>query len=453
MPPILDQFGKPMARRPANLRHWRQMLARYDAAQTTDENMRHWANADGLSADAANSPEVRRKLRNRSRYEAANNSYCRSMVDTLAYDVVGTGPRLQLLTGNKDADALIEREFASWAKAIRLAKKLRTLRKAKAVDGEGFGLLVTNSRLRTAVTLDLRLIEADQVATPDYWMLDDNAVDGIRFHADGEPREYHVLRTHPGSDTWGLAAAVSSFDPWPAASVIHIFRADRAGQHRGIPETTPALPLFGQLRRFTLATLAAAETAADFAAVIQSRGPADTGLAPVGSGGEELAAPEPMDVFELAQRMVTVMPEGYELGQIRSEHPSTTYGEFKREILAEAFAALVMPYNVGAHDSSEFNYASGKLDRLTYARAVRVEQSEWEIDCLDRVFWAWYDEAALIPGYLRRRRPNGSSPGTGTAWRTSIPRRRPSRRKSGCAAGRRRIRPTTPRPAWTIRPR
>jgi len=134
--------------------------------------------------------------------------------------------------------------------------------------------------------------------------------------------------------------------------------------------------------------------------VIQSRGPADTGLAPVGSGGEELAAPEPMDVFELAQRMVTVMPEGYELGQIRSEHPSTTYGEFKREILAEAFAALVMPYNVGAHDSSEFNYASGKLDRLTYARAVRVEQSEWEIDCLDRVFWAWFDEAALIPGYL-----------------------------------------------------
>ena len=49
--------------------------ARYDAAATTDANRKHWANADGLSADAAASPEVRRILRNRARYEAANNSY------------------------------------------------------------------------------------------------------------------------------------------------------------------------------------------------------------------------------------------------------------------------------------------------------------------------------------------------------------------------------------------
>ena len=38
---------------------------------TNDENRRHWANADGLSANAANSPDVRRLLRNRARYETA----------------------------------------------------------------------------------------------------------------------------------------------------------------------------------------------------------------------------------------------------------------------------------------------------------------------------------------------------------------------------------------------
>ncbi len=72
--------------------------ARYDAAATTDANRKHWANADGLSADAAASPEVRRILRNRARYEAANNSYAAGIVATLANDVVGTGPRLQVLT-------------------------------------------------------------------------------------------------------------------------------------------------------------------------------------------------------------------------------------------------------------------------------------------------------------------------------------------------------------------
>jgi len=52
----------------------RVIRAKFDSAQTTPENRRHWANADGLAADAAANPEVRRTLRNRSRYEVANNS-------------------------------------------------------------------------------------------------------------------------------------------------------------------------------------------------------------------------------------------------------------------------------------------------------------------------------------------------------------------------------------------
>jgi hypothetical protein len=74
--------------------------ARFDAAQTTPDNRRHWANADALAADAAASPEVRRTLRNRARYEVANNSYARGIVLTLANDVIGTGPRLQMLLGD-----------------------------------------------------------------------------------------------------------------------------------------------------------------------------------------------------------------------------------------------------------------------------------------------------------------------------------------------------------------
>jgi hypothetical protein len=37
--------------------------AKYDAATTSEDNRRHWANADGLSANAANRPEARRVLR------------------------------------------------------------------------------------------------------------------------------------------------------------------------------------------------------------------------------------------------------------------------------------------------------------------------------------------------------------------------------------------------------
>ncbi len=39
---------------------------RFDSAATTADNRRHWANADGLSADSAASADVRRTLRNRA---------------------------------------------------------------------------------------------------------------------------------------------------------------------------------------------------------------------------------------------------------------------------------------------------------------------------------------------------------------------------------------------------
>ena len=78
---------------------------------TTEHNRRHWAHADALSADAAASAEGRRTLRNRARYEVANNSYARGIVLTLANDTVGTGPRLQLLTDSDAVNRQVEKEF------------------------------------------------------------------------------------------------------------------------------------------------------------------------------------------------------------------------------------------------------------------------------------------------------------------------------------------------------
>jgi len=365
----------------------RVLRARYDAATTTPDNRRHWAGADGLSANAANNPEVRRILRNRARYEVANNSYARGIVLTLANDVVGTGPRLQLLTTAAEANRRIEKEFATWANAVSLAEKLRTLRMARAEDGEGFVVFTSNPALSTSINLDLRLVEADQVTTPHLSILARNAVDGIVFDEMGNPVEYHVLKSHPGDPRGGPSL---DYDRVPAESVVHWFRADRPGQARGIPDIMPALPLFAQLRRFTLAVLAAAETAADFAGILYTDSPAN---------GEADSA-EPFEPIELEQRALLTMPGGWKMSQLEAEQPSTTYGEFKREILNEIARCLNMPYNVAAGNSSGYNYASGRLDHQTYFKAVRVEQAHLEAVVLDRILSAWFDEAVLIPGLL-----------------------------------------------------
>lgn len=178
-------------------RRYRELLARYDAAQTTGDNTKHWAAADCLSPNAANSPEVRQKLHNRARYECANNSCAHGIALTLANDCVGTGPRLQLLSPNEAANSLLEELFAEWAAEAQLAAKLKTMRLSKVWDGESFGLLTTNRRLTGPVKLDLRLVEAEQVA--DSSMLPDpTSVDGIQFDEWGNPVSYRVLRSHPG---------------------------------------------------------------------------------------------------------------------------------------------------------------------------------------------------------------------------------------------------------------
>jgi lambda family phage portal protein len=365
----------------------RVLRARYDAAVTTDGNRRHWANADALSADAAASPEVRRELRNRARYEVANNSYARGIVSTLANDVVGTGPRLQMLTGDAEADRRIELAFGDWARAAGLAAKLRTVRMARAESGEAFLLLARNPKQPSAVQLDLRVIEADQVATPDLPFNEPRAIDGIVFDQFGNPLEYHVLKQHPGDLRW---LSNLEYDRIPARLMVHYFRVDRPGQSRGIPDITPALPLFAQLRRFTLAVISAAETAADFAGVLYTDAPAHG----------EAEAVEPMDVIELEQRMLLTMPGGWKMSQVHAEQPSTTYGEFKREILNEIARCLNMPYNVAAGNSSGYNYASGRLDHQTYFKSIRIEQAHLERVVLNRVLDAWLEEAVLVEGLL-----------------------------------------------------
>ena len=199
--------------------------ARFDAAQTTADNVRHWANADGLSADAAASPDVRCKLRHRARYEVANNSYAKGIVLTLANDCVGTGPRLQLLSEDEVINRRVESAFSDWAEAVNLAEQLRTMRMAKAADGEVFAVLTGNPRVDSPVKLDLQVIEADRVASPTMGPLPTREIDGIALDLWGHPESYCVFREYPDDLTYWQTA----YDWVPAESVVHWFRADRPG--------------------------------------------------------------------------------------------------------------------------------------------------------------------------------------------------------------------------------
>ena len=368
-----------------------RVAARFDTALTTEDNREHWAMADALAADAQANPMVRYVLRNRARYEVQNNGYARGIGKTIVNDTIGRGPRLHIdddrLTPEVRGD--IERKFHAWCKAVKLATKLRVMRQAEYQDGEVFAEKITNPGLKHPVKLDLRPIEADQVRFVDIGLLTVPSVDGIRFDEFGNPVEYHVLRVHPGywSYATGYVGMPWEYDKWDAQFIIHNFTPERPGQHRGIPEILTALPLLAVRRRLITAILDALETAADFSVVLETEMGADneaTPLMPVG------------DHVPLERRMGVALPAGYKATQIKPEQPTQTFESLDKRIIAEIGRGMNVPYVVAACDSSDSNFASGRLDYSIYYTGIDIRRATTGDDTLDGLFIEWVREAVLL---------------------------------------------------------
>lgn len=361
--------------------------ARYDAAQDTDDFKRYWANADTHDADSANSKAVREKLVPRSRYEVSNNGYSDGIAQTYATDLVGTGPRLRMESGSPGFNQMVEAEFARWASTIQLRRKLWCQAIAKHVDGEGFGVARTNPGLAYPVQLDYVLYETEQFQTPMLADIEPGYIDGIRFDRFGNPIWYDLMRAHPGNASGAGLDLVP--ERLPPNVVMHWYLLRRPGQHRGVPEMASTLNTGAAHRRWREATLAAAETAADFALLLKTQ------MSP-----SEEDHIDPFLKFEIEKRMMTAIPAGWDPFQMKAEHPNTTHESFHRSQVNELARPRSMPYNKAACDSSSYNFASGRLDHQTYYGALDVDRADGEALVLTPLFELWFPEALKVFGWL-----------------------------------------------------
>lgn len=380
---------KPDAKAAAWMERYARLRASYDAARTSDEYKRIWENADNYDADSANSKEVRHTLIKRSRYEVASNGFSDGIAQTYANDLVGAGPTLRMQTGSENFNRLIEVTWNQWTRAIGFRRKLWTMAHAKHVDGEAFAVLHRNPRVNHPIALDAVLYEAEQCQTPYLPWGDPYRIDGIRFDRFGNPELYEFLKYHPGSTSIpNLNLETESID---AKRVLHWFKQRRPGQHRGVPECSSTLNLGAAARRYREATLGAAETAADFTLFLKTQFQPD-------SAEMEYAAD--FSTQEIAKRMMTALPIGYEPFQMKAEHPTTTFEGFNRSLINEQARPKNMPYNKAACDSSSYNYASGRLDHQTYYQGLDGEREDCNEMVLDKLFSAWFDFAVVKLGWL-----------------------------------------------------
>lgn len=380
-----DRVERPAA---ASAQQAGRLQARYDNATTTPDNQRQWGAVDYLSAKAANSFAVRRQLRNRSRYEVANNPYLYGIVNGNADDLIGTGPTLQIQTGDAAYNREVEAAFNAWADEVNLTEKLRTCKLGRTVDGEGFLILKSAPSLEHPVKLFPVDVEADQVTNPAPANLGEFWVDGVTLDPITErPTHYHVMAHHPGDYYFadfnpGKTAKVD------AANVVHWYPKFRAGQVRGVPVFTPSLDLFLELRAFRRAVVRAAETAADFAAVLEQ----ELGAA---YEGTEDGAYTPFSTAPIKRGMFVTLPPRTKLHQMNAAQPATTYEGFQQNCLAEAVRPLAYPLNLALGTSQRFNFSSAQLDHINYRNVLDVERADCERVVLAKLFRTWWFEAAL----------------------------------------------------------
>ena len=354
------------------------LAAHYDVSHTTSQNAEHWSFAVGGDANIAFNYENRRKARRRARYETSNNPHLRGMVETKASDTVGDGPNLQMLSPDGQE---IEVAWKSWADEIRLTEKLLTLWAAgKQIDGEGIGLLYDDGAVRHEVKLNLQLIESEQMGNPFAEMDSEHIYDGV-YHSASQPSAYYIYDEHPEAYAYPVLPTYTG--KWYEASrVIHTFRHYRIGQLRGATELGPALPFAAILRRFTLATLDAAEIAAQISLWLETDATPDEGPQTYSDGA--------FTQMPTTRNMLITAPYGWHAKQIKSEQPIDTYESFVRVVVTQMGKSIGMPAALSYGDSSSYNMASGRLDFQTYIRGIETDRrAHLETDVLEKIFFLW----------------------------------------------------------------
>lgn len=353
---------------------------KYDAAQTTDEYKNYWANTDNFSADAAHSRHVRQTLVKRSRYEITSNGISDGIASTYATDLIGAGPQLRTLTGNKAFNRLVNNEFFYWSEAVHLRSKLRTMAHAKHVDGEAFAVLRRNPMVDHPVKLDVCLHETEQCQTPMLPAGEPGKIDGIEFDIYGNPTVYHFLNQHPG-DGYPLDWIPERI---PANLVLHWFKLRRPGQHRGVPECSSTLNLGAAFRRLREASLSTAEKVAAWTLFMETIADPDE---------DDAQFSVPMSTLEIVHGMLTALPNGAKPHQLTAEQPGPEYDTFHKSLANEQGRPKSMPLNKILCNSADYNYASGRLDHQTYYGSLDDDRLDGNDFVLNKIHRVWYDLA------------------------------------------------------------
>lgn len=316
--------------------------------------------------------EIKRSLkdlRNNSRQLRRNNPYVARAIGALVSNTVGHGIQTQFLHSSPARIKKVESLWKEWAKstACDFDGRLNFNQIQKIVASSRFEsgeVLIRFRYTNDKIPFKLQVLESDFIADH---IKKENVYDGIELDNDGRVVKYHLYRAHPGNDTNSFKEATDTIEV-DASEIMHVFKTERPGQLRGVPEIAPVMNQLQDLHEFQNAELVKQKTMSCFAGFIHDMN-GDAAADNLMDSGEE---------GELAgERIEPGTLEYLDPGKsITFSNPSTKtgYKEFVNQILHSIAAGIEMSYEVLTNDYSEVNYSSARMGHIQFQKKIKDEQ-------------------------------------------------------------------------------
>ena len=400
-----------------------EMFGGYEGASRSRRGLKEWLPGGG-DADTDILTDLP-GLRERSRDLSRNNPLAGGAIKTKITNVIGTGLRFQsrvkrdVLGLDDDAadslERLIEREWRLFweSKDVDLARTLaghaitRMVYRQEKENGDVFVLLPRRTRLGVPYDLRLQVIEADRCCNKDSVPDTDTLAGGIEKDADGAPKNYHFLKTHPGAMATGVATfeweVRSAFNPKTGLrNVLHIYNPTRPGQSRGVPDLAAVIEPLKQLGRYTEAEIMAAVVSGFFTVFIETGdGAADFDYSKIGT---EVGQNSSDKDLKLSNGMIVGLGPGEKISSANPGRPNQAFDNFVQAILRQIGVGLELPFEILIKHFTK-SYSAARAALLELWKYVLSERQLVADNFLRPVQEVWMYEAVAkgripAPGFF-----------------------------------------------------
>lgn len=333
-------------------------------------------------------------LRDRSRDLVRNNPWACRAIQVISNNVVGTGILPQASGRTKTASRRLQTLWEQWGDTPSCdadgrydfygleALVMRTV----AESGE----CLIRRRWRKSedslpIPMQLQILEPDYLDVfKDGPTATGYIIQGIEFDKIGRRVGYWLYPQHPGGrQGYGLAMPSVRID---AAEILHVYRADRPGQVRGVPWGTPAIVKLRDLADYEDALLLRQKLSACFTAFVTD---------PEGVSSGQVSIAE-----SLEPGAIEILPPGKSIEFASPPAPSGT-GEYTADVQRAIAAAFGITFEALTGNLQRVNFSSGRMGWIEMHRNVEAWQWHMLVPQMCSGVWGWFCDAAETKGYER----------------------------------------------------